>query len=282
MRAYAVPLKPRPYRHNVGLRPTQRWLLPGPDSPGQVSLKAALWEGRGEELVGVLPDAYAVEATLRVSAALAQEAGLSVEALALGEQGEADGPRGVAAARKALAEVATNISEDICVMSKRSGRWQLVSLAVLFPSHWSPLSKLGGGLDAIHQPVPDYDRIAGATEQAFERLTRSPGVWERFNWTLTPDDALCHTTSATHGVGVTESPRNAEDLWLRVERQTLTAMDSDLVVFLIRTFLTPLPELVESERLALQEAISGVSDELAEYRSWLGYREAVSRWVQGR
>ena len=67
-----------------------------------------------------------------------------------------------------------------------------------------------------------------------------------------------------------------------MERQTLTAMDSDLVVFLIRTFLTPLPELVESERLALQEAISGVSDELAEYRSWLGYREAVSRWVQGR
>ena len=57
LRTYSVPLKPRPYRQGVGLRPTQRWLLPGPDTPGQVarkqqllSLDACMECGRCEEV----------------------------------------------------------------------------------------------------------------------------------------------------------------------------------------------------------------------------------------
>lgn len=240
----------------------------------------------------MLPEDEAIAATMRAAAAVAHAAGLDVNEVSLvapddelatsGGSTEGDNLTRVGKARAALAGVAASISEDICVMSRHAGSWQLVSLAVFFPSHWSPLSKVGGGLDVIHTPVPDYGRIANATEQAFERLAGSQGVWERFNWTLTPDAELCHTASATDGVGVTEPPESAEDLWLRVERQTLAALDSDLLVFLIRTFLTPLPELQAAERQALEEAISGVSDELAEYRSWLGYREAVSRWVQGQ
>lgn len=276
LRSFAVPLKPRPYRHNVGLRPTQRWLLPGPDTPDQVAYKGLLRGKRGHELSGVVPNADAEGVTWQAAAAVAEAAGISIPTVG------GVVPEGHTRAGAGLAHVASSISEDVCVMSRNSGQWQLVGVAVYFPSHWSPLTKLGGGLDAIHSPVPDYSRIAGATEQAFDRVAATGGVWERFNWTLAPDDELCHTSPATSGVGVTEAPATAEDLWLRVERQTLAALTRDLVVFLIRTFLTPLPELVEAERQALNEAIAGVSDELAEYRSWLGYREAVSRWVQGR
>lgn len=281
LRVFAVPLKPRPYRHNVGLRPTQRWLLPGPDTAGQVLAKVELRQSRESELVGVLDDSSAANDTRQAAVAVAIAAGIDLDPELAGTA-DADDPHGARMARDLLAYVASNISEDVCVMSRRNGQWQLVGAAVFFPSHWNPMSKLGGGLEAIHAPVPDYARISAATEQAFERLATSEGVWERFNWTLTPDGQLCHTSSANYGVGVTEPPVSAADLWLRVERQTLTALNPDLVVFLIRTFLTPLPELVEAERQALNEAISGVSDELAKYRSWLGYREAVSRWAQGR
>ena len=274
LRTYAVPLKPRPYRQGVGLRPTQRWLLPGPDSPAQVAYKQQLWSRGADGLIGVLPTTSARQAARRAAQAVAAGAGLHLP--------EPEGFDAPDSDLGALVLVASSISEDLCVMSREAGRWQLVGAAVFFPSHWSPVSKLGLGLEAIHAPVPDYSRIAGATEQAFERIAASEGVWERFNWTLTADGELCHTTAPSQGVGVSAPPDSAEELWLRVERQTLTALDADLVVFGIRTFLTPLPALIDSERQALGEAISGVSGDLAEYRSWLGYREAVSRWVQGR
>ena len=235
-----------------------------------MAYKQGLLATRAVELVDSLPGEAVQHATLQVAAAVAGAAGLDLPGGAFG-----------ANALELLASVASGISEDICVMSRHSGQWQLVSAAVFFPSHWSPVAKVGLGLEAIHDPVPDYPRIANATEQAFDRIASATGIWERFNWTLTPDAELCHTSPAPSGVGVTEPPRSADDLWLRVERQTLAGLASDLVVFGIRTFLTPLPDLLASERVALGEAITGVSGELAEYRSWLGYREAVSRWVQG-
>jgi len=247
LRRYAVPLKARPHRVSVGLRPTDVLLLPGPDTPEQLAEKSRLLDEHGHELVAVLPGAESAAAV--VAQQLTKADSLVAAALA--------------------------VSEDICVMQRTQGFWQLTAAAVCFPSHWRPRDKLGRGLDAIHDPVPGYERIAAATDQAFDRIADNGGIWERFNWTLVADDVLCHL-----GPGEPPGqPIRAEDLWLRVERQVLSAVAEDLVVFLIRTFLTPLPALTQSERTALAESLSGVSDELAKYRSWVGYRDAVISWV---
>ena len=123
--------------------------------------------------------------------------------------------------------------------------------------------------------------MAAATRQAFDRIADSDDVWERFNWILTADSALFQPDAPPpQPVTAAQVPQL---LWLRTERQTLRALPDDLgVVFGIRTFLTPLADLTEQERAALATSLTGVSSELARYRSALGYREAVQEWVRSR
>ena len=273
LRKHAVPLKPRPHRQSVGLRPTDQLLLLGPDTPAQLQAKRRLLRQRRSELVGVLPGEG--PAALLVAEAVAASAGRP-----LPKSDRGFDPEAIAA--ETLAEVAANVSEDICVMARRDGRWQLVALCVCFPSHWSPTAKLGGSLETIHGPVPNYPRISAATDAAFDRIAATvdsepplSAIWERYNWTLVADDELCHAQAGSPAPGVAAP----DQLWLRVERQTLTAVAEDIVVFLIRTFLTPLADLDSRERRALGAAVAGVSDELAEYRGWVGYREVVEPWA---
>ena len=226
--------------------------------------------------MGVLPGEAPV--ALLAAEALAGAARLSV---VTPDQGLDEGVDEAAIAAASLAGVTAGISEDICVLARRDGHWQLVALCVCFPSHWSPIAKLGGGLESIHGPVPDYSRIAAATEAAFDRIAAArsassrSAIWERYNWTLVADAELCHTEAGSTNRRVA----SVEQLWLRVERQTLTAVAEGIVVFGIRTFLTPLTDLDIDERRALSAAIVGVSDELAEYRGWVGYREVVAQWA---
>lgn len=291
LRGVSVPLKPKPHRQNVGLRPTNTWLLPGPDTPWQLTRKRHLFAARGNALVAVVPgfERDAIRASEAVGAA--RDAAVpQTQRSQLTDRVVRSTPT-VDDAGLRLQQVSETVSEDICVMSASEQGWLLTGVAVAFPSHWSPVAKLGRSLDGIHDPVPGYPRIAGASIAAFDRIAANPAVvdgvpraiWERFNWTLVPDDELCHTEGTADSetvVGGTTAPR-AEQLWLRVERQTLTALNSSLVVFLIRTFLTPLPALTNTERFALVESLSGVSQELAKYRSWVGYGEIVRRWAGG-
>lgn len=261
----------------MSLRPTDKWLLTGPDTPYQRERKVDLFDIRRHELIGVLPgyEAHAQSTAWMLNRAVRAESG---------PPGEAPTDGSDVSVEAQLRTVGESISEDICVMSATDQGWRLTAVCVAFPSHWSPKDKLGRSLDGIHDPVPGYPRIAAASRAAFDRIAQQPAehdlpraIWERFNWTLVADDELCHLdSSAGSNIG---RPR-AEDLWLRVERQTLTALGADHIVFLIRTFLTRLIDLEPAEKAALATSISGVSSELAEYRSWVGYGDLVARWVE--
>lgn len=264
--------------------------MPGPDTEGQLAHKRALFASRATDLLGVMPgyEDHALRTAAAISAARSGE--WPTQSRQWGSASEAEPSAVRDAAIEHLGVVSTTISEDICVMSATPRGWVLTGVSVAFPSHWKPAAKLGRNLDGIHEPVPGYPRIASASRAAFDRIAAQPAepsaprraIWERFNWTLVADDELCHVEPADPNPSVGEStPPGIESLWLRVERQTLTALADDLVVFLIRTFLTPLSQLDDSERWALAESLTGVSDELAEYRSWVGYREVVRRWAGG-
>lgn len=269
LRRYAVPLQPKPFRLVVGTRPTQRWLLPGPDGEEQLATKAHLLAERPADVLLVRPGAEpAVQAMARLVAGT----------LPAGPDFAAG-----ASAEAALVQAALAVQEDLCLMQRdSSGTWRLTAGCVCFPSHWRLADKVGDDLGGIHVPVPGYaDRLAAATRQAFDRIADSDGVWERFNWILAADGELFHP-DALPPVPVT--PEQVPHLlWLRTERQTLRALPDDLgVVFGIRTFLTPLSDLTRQEGEALAASLTGVSEELARYRSALGYRDAVQEWVRSR
>ena len=267
LRRYAVPVQPKPFRLVVGTRPTRHWLLPGPDGEQQVATKVRLLRERTADVLLVQPGA--------------EPAVLALARLVMAATGATTTPAG--SAQAALAQAALAVPEDLCLMQRdASGSWRLTAGCVCFPSHWRLADKVGDDLSGIHDPVPGYaERLAAATRQAFDRIADSDDVWERFNWILTADSELFHPDALPpQPVTAAQVPHL---LWLRTERQTLRALPDNLgVVFGIRTFLTPLSDLTEQERAALATSLTGVSSELARYRSALGYREAVQEWVRSR
>lgn len=301
LRAYAVPITARPFRLTVGVRPTKRWLLPGPDGDAQVRLKTLLLTERRGEVV-VVDDGCHDE--LVALTALMRHANRGDRQLSDGRPAPDDGddrPASGDAVAEFVAQAAVT-QEDFCLVqrSPADGAWRLVAACVCFPSHWRLADKMGHDLDAIHLPVPGYDqRLAVATRMFFDRAAvRSPasstpetgpatadavagtGIWERFNWTLTgTDDLFCPEPSQPRAL----DHRNlGTQLWLRTERQTVRQVPgyADAMAFTIRTFLTPLAELTADERRALAVSLAGVSPEMARYRGSVGYREDVQEWLR--
>lgn len=274
LRRLAVPLQPKPFRLVVGTRPAQQWLLPGADGAHQLGVKRELLRRRTADVLRVMPTAHAGVAAM-------------VEMLTSERQSD-NPPRGAHGWPKGidvdvkLAAAAGDVQEDLCLMQYQRGHWRLTAGCVCFPSHWRLADKLDGGLGAIHEPVPGYaERLALATAKAFDRVAAGTDLVERFNWSLTDSTELfAPWPSEPRGVAVREVP---ELIWLRTERQTLRPLPRGLgVVFTIRTFLTPLRDFTEVERRALGESLRGMSDELAEYRSSLGYRDSVLEWAAER
>lgn len=273
LRSRAVPLTPKPFRMVVGTRPTSEWLLPGSDHPEQLPVKAELLRTRPGDVLAALPGAE------EGIAALAEMVRQAVPDLESGADHELPPKyyQGRPAERE-LADVSLRVQEDLCLMQRRSHQWRLWAAAVCFPSGWRVADKIGAGLDAIHNPVPGYAaRLARASTQALDRVAAGDAIVERFNWVLVDSPRL---VVAEGGVDGQSDPAPPEQLWLRTERQTMRPVPDGLgVVFTIRTFLTPLADLTGREQRALRESLRGVSDELAEYRSSLGYRDAVASWL---
>ena len=132
---------------------------------------------------------------------------------------------------------AAAVVDDVCVMERRHGVHTLVAGAVWFPSRWDVRDRVGGSARAIHGPVPDDgSNMAGRAEQFMARI-RPGDIWGRTNWFLhdRPVRWSPHRPARPHDLAGQDPPR----LWVRSERQTLHALDEDLLVFTIRTRLAP-------------------------------------------
>lgn len=132
---------------------------------------------------------------------------------------------------------AVGVVDDVCVMERRHGVHALVAGAVCFPSRWDLRDRVGGSARDIHGPVPDDgSNMAGRAEQFMARI--GPGdIWGRTNWFLhdRPVRWAPRRPARPHDLSGQDPPR----LWVRSERQTLHALDEDLLVFAIRTRLAP-------------------------------------------
>ena len=182
---------------------------------------------------------------------------------ALAEHAFADDPDPVVRA-------ASIVQEDLCVLEKLDSEWILTSACVCFPSRWSLASKIGTSMDVIHAPIPLYDsKLARPVNLFFDRLTPEKPVW-RLNWSVLDTDELSLTDPAERRAdsGVT----SIDDLWFRVERQTLRRLPhSGAVIFTIRTYVDQLSAVLEGHphrREALQVALDTIDSETAVYKGW--------------
>ncbi|MDB5507037.1 MAG: hypothetical protein JWR75_1675 [Devosia sp.] len=143
------------------------------------------------------------------------------------------------------------VQEDFCLMRNGPCGWRLVAGALAFPSSWSLPEKLGRPMHEIHAPVPGFGagtRHAELIERMFTYLRVDIPVI-RWNFSLYGDDRLFHPETANAGTTRFGTSARAENVFLRVERQTLRKLPaSGDILFTIRIYVDPLTALERHDR----------------------------------
>ncbi|RZS90831.1 uncharacterized protein DUF3445 [Motilibacter rhizosphaerae] len=256
-----LPFTDGPQRLRVGTRTLAEgdWLEGGADVAAQLREKARLLRESREAVLQELPGSEGACAEL-----------LRVVEGAVG----AEAP----AASSPLEAAALLVAEDLCVhLPGPDGRLRLAAACVCFPSRWVLAEKMGQPVAGIHDPVPGYaDAIGRPVDQLMERLPHDRLLW-RLGGSILDDPALFQPRRAT-----LSPARVPDDVWLRVERQTLRRLpESGAVVFTIRTFVDPLSCLTSSPAACADAAawVRGLTPEMTAYKSLEGMREPLLAWL---
>ena len=178
------------------------------------------------------------------------------------------------------------VQEDLCILQEVDGELRLTAGVLCFPNRWRLSDKLGRPMMAIHGPVPSYaERLGKPVDRFIGLLAPDRPVW-RLNWSLTDDPTLFQPVG--HGRRETDpdiTPENSgARIFLRVERQTLRRLPhTGAVLFTIRTHQRPLEALADRphELARLAEAVRGLPEDTARYKSITPFREALLAYLNG-
>ncbi|WP_423065739.1 heme-dependent oxidative N-demethylase family protein [Devosia sp. CN2-171] len=187
--------------------------------------------------------------------------------------------------RPALETAARLVQEDFVLMRRSADGWRLVAAALCFPSAWRLSDKFGRPMHEVHAPVPGFGagtRPAELINRMFDNLQTGAAML-RWNWSLFGDRVLFHP-EPSHAV-----PRfgaEGEKAVVRLERQTITKLDTGDVLFTIRIYLEPIDSLARQPEgreiaAAIRAQLAAMPVEQAEYKGLLAERETVMRRLEG-
>jgi dimethylamine monooxygenase subunit A len=213
-----------------------------------------------------------------------RRAGGRIENLATGERFEIDA-WSEASAGAPLELAGRLVQEDLCLMQRGEAGYRLVAAVLCFPAHWRLADKLGRPLEAIHAPVPGFGAsLAVPVDRFFANIQAGRPVW-RLNWSLVDTPELFLPPEHRGHPRAIPAEAMGEQLWLRVERQTLRRLEhSGDVVFGIRTHVDPLAEAVDSPDAAqaLAARIREMPEAMARYKSIWPIRAPLLAWLDAR
>ena len=278
-----------PYRLTMGLRALdlQDWIEVGRDFDQQMAERNRLLRERHDEVFAALPEsapgqAEVLELLLDHLPArfpsLFERCGAGLVRRRTGERFESDPAR-------PLLAVGRMVQEDFCLMQKGSSGYRLTAAILCFPAHWRLADKLGRPLDVIHAPVPDFDaRLARPVDRFFSSLQVERPVW-RTNWSLVDTPELFRPPEHRARPRTIVAAQAGEQLWLRVERQTLRRLlRSGDVLFGIRTYVEPLAEVTADAEVAqaLAERVREMPSGMAAYKGIAAIREPLLAYLDRR
>lgn len=186
-----------------------------------------------------------------------------------------------------LTWIGMQVQEDICLLDQRDGALWLDAGLVTFPADWSVTFDIGMSFLEFHGPVPRVHEagIMPAAEQFLMRLTPQQD-YRRTNWTLTIDRRMDVSTEQYQVWGPDRRLLRADEIGervhLRVEVQHLIRLPvSGAVMFLIRTYMLPLSEVVAVPEWAARahEVLAELPDDIADYKGIIRYRPMVVAWL---
>lgn len=163
-----------------------------------------------------------------------------------------------------LWQLSLSLCDDLCLLKETSKAYQLVAASLCAPSAWSLASMLGKSVTQLHTPVPSLNQQRGRSiDRLLSQLSMAKS-FQRFNWGLKTTDSLA-LFPGTKPV----TPKSFDDIYLRIERQTLTrvsrltlAFGIDVTVGRLSDFCGQEPALLE----LLVHAYRKLSDEQLKYK----------------
>lgn len=276
--------RPTPYDGSarlfqIGVKPlgVADWIEVDAELPAYLAEKARLYAERPDEVFAAEPGTEAAQA--EVLALLAahlvarfpevyRRQGDAIEIVPAGQRVAVDGPE------PPLLTAAGLVQEDLILMRRGEAGWRLAAGSLSFPSSWSLREKFGRPIHEVHGPVPGF----GAGTRQAELIARMfdsqrPDVPViRWNWSVYDSDRLFHPETAAPGSRRFGTGMRAENVFLRVERQTLRKLPvSGDILFTIRITVDPLAGLErhpEARRIAgaLVEQLLALSDAQVAYK----------------
>jgi hypothetical protein len=174
------------------------------------------------------------------------------------------------------------VQEDFCLMQRSEAGYRLVGAVLCFPAHWRLADKLGRPLELIHASVPGFgERLAAPVDRFFANIQVERLVW-RLNWSLVDTPELFLPPEHRGHPRPISAECAGEQMWLRVERQTLRRLEhSGDVVFGIHTHVAPLAEAIDSPEAAraLAARIREMPEPMARYKSIWPIRAPLLAWL---
>jgi Haem-dependent oxidative N-demethylase, alpha subunit-like len=264
------------------------WIEIDDSFAGQLAERRALLDERGDEVCLALPESLIGQA--EVLALLLdhlparfpevyRRSAAAIENLVTGERFGLDLP----AWRAAPLELAGRlVQEDFCLLRRSEPGYRLIAGVLCFPSHWRLADKLGRPLDLIHGPVPGFgEQLAPTVDRFFVNLKAERPVW-RANWSLVDTPELFLPPEHREQPKRVVAKRAGEQLWLRVERQTLRRLPlTHDVLFTIRTYVEPLARAIDTPASARALA-ARLPDAMAAYKGIAPIRAPLLAWLEGR
>lgn len=250
------PQRPTPYDGSaklfqIGVKPLAAadWIEVDADLPAYLAEKERLLAERPDEVFAAEPGTEAGQAeVLEMLVAhlparfpeVYRRDGAAIEIVPAGRRVALDGldPPLLTAARL--------VQEDLILMRQGDTGWRLAAGSLSFPSSWSLREKFGRPMHEIHAPVPGFGtgtRNAEVIARMFQfQRPETPVI--RWNWSVYDTDRLFHPETAGPGSRRFGAGARAENVFLRVERQTLRKLPvSGDTLFTIRITVDPLAAL---------------------------------------
>ncbi len=168
-----------------------------------------------------------------------------------------------------LDALACQVQEDLAFMDNESPS-RLCWLHLCFPNHWSAQDKIGKDFVAIHEPVPEMERINASAQTLMVSLAKQ-GPYVRFAWGLAGGPELdCHPMRAGE-----RSFSENDPLYIRVERQVIVPMTGHGFLFTIRTYMVDSSTLSKDEIGKLLSALQNMSSASKLYKGIAGHERAI-------
>ena len=266
--AYPPPADGKPFRLTLGLRELdpEHWLEFGTEAEQQIVERNALIDSKRDVVFQVL-DGHQEGIAFFVSALIQNLEKFHAQRVPTLSLDNGENP---------LLSIGRLICEDLCILRKIDERWMLVAGLVIFPSRWDLREKIGLDIDAIHRPVPGYDKaLQPLMSDTFDRLRVDRPTWRR-NWSL-------HASEKLHEPKFEGDVAPPEKFWWRTERQTLTkSTDEQFILFTIRNRAEPL-EWIKSDpeaALAFATTLETLSPEMLEYKRIVSEREGLLAFLR--